>query len=157
MRIRVLCCGIAIAAMAGMTTACADPEKQIDELYARCGGPDLPAKAVDDCLGRVERMQTVHPSARLADLHRQLERKAEPADEKHRGSGEEDVGARQDTNDENYASSESDRGEANYGNNSDRGGLSEGEGDYGYDDVPFEPDYDEVPPREPEQPMDPDE
>lgn len=135
MRVRVL---FTIVAIAAGTTGCQQYyEDRIDKLYARCDVPQMPPHALEECLDQTHKLAAAYSSPRLDSLLQKLEQSAEPAPDqpKRVGHNEEDVGQGADDN-----------GLA--GENADADA-------YG-DEPPFQPDYDTVPPREPEQPPDPD-
>ncbi|MGQ0742488.1 MAG: hypothetical protein ACT4OG_09400 [Alphaproteobacteria bacterium] len=133
-------------------------EWRIDRLYVQCSQPDLVPTAMDDCLRRITQLETAYPSPRLASLRQQLEMYASGQGQRvlastdPAGPGPEGTPAVPDGTalPDEYSGypgySEPPLGPG-YSGSPDQGGD--------YDELPFEPESESIPPSEPQEPLDP--
>ena len=127
---------LTILVIAAATSGCQQYyEGRIDRLYARCGVAQMSPNALEECLDQTQKLAVTYPSPRLDTLLAQLERSAEPPPPPVQ------VG-------DNQSNAGSD--------NSLDAGREGYDGEMEAGDEPFQPDYEMVPPREPEPPSDPD-
>lgn len=130
-----------ILAIGAATSGCQQYyEGRIDKLYTRCDVPQMPPLALQECLDQTRKLAATYSSPRLDALLAQLERSTEPPapPPAQVRPNEEEIGQNEGNDDPGA------------GRGDDR------QGEDGYGEEPFQPDYDSVPPPEPEQPPDPD-